>query len=160
MAAKGQSVKKVGFKTSKTKRLFLKTEKNSKQRTELCRWITPHGGVALKKRCCGIDQRRQGKVNGKIANGTHGYKVQPTDEIFFNGKKLFVTRNMVYILPTSRKTILQPMDDPQGPERLYQTDWKSNVRKSLSHRQALIAILPVFYYLTNDGDLTKTSHPS
>ena len=55
---------------------------------------------------CGVCSRREAivligkglvKVNGVFVTEP-GYKVQPTDEIYYNTKKLFVTKNLVYIL--------------------------------------------------------------
>lgn len=55
---------------------------------------------------CGISSRRDAaeiikdgkvKVNQQIISEP-GYKVQPNDEVVFNNKKVFITKNLVYIL--------------------------------------------------------------
>ena len=55
---------------------------------------------------CGVCSRRDAvefvnagkvKVNGEVVKEP-GYKIQEKDEVIYNGKKLFVTKNLVYIL--------------------------------------------------------------
>ena len=117
---------------------------------------------------CGISSRREAvelistgkvKVNGAIATEP-GYKVQPTDEIMFNGKKLFVTKNLVYILLNKPKDYITTTDDPQGRKTVLQL-----IQKATDERVYPIGRLDRntsgVLLLTNDGDLTqKLSHPS
>ena len=161
MAAKGQSVKKVDSKTSKTKAAVSKTEKNSKTTDTVMplNKFLAHCGVASRRDAVALISEGKVKVNGKIATEP-GYKVQPTDEIFFNGKKLFVTRNMVYILLNKPKDYITTTDDPQGRKTVLQL-----IEKATSERVYPIGRLDRntsgVLLLTNDGDLTqKLSHPS
>ena len=117
---------------------------------------------------CGISSRREAvelistgkvKVNGTIATEP-GYKVLPTDEIIFNGKKLFVTKNLVYILLNKPKDYITTTDDPQGRKTVLQL-----IQKATDERVYPIGRLDRntsgVLLLTNDGDLTqKLSHPS
>ena len=117
---------------------------------------------------CGISSRREAvelistgkvKVNGVIATEP-GYKVLPTDEIIFNGKKLFVTKNLVYILLNKPKDYITTTDDPQGRKTVLQL-----IQKATEERIYPIGRLDRntsgVLLLTNDGDLTqKLSHPS
>lgn len=89
-----------------------------------------------------------------------GYKVQPNDEVKYNGKKLFVTKNLVYILLNKPKDYLTTTDDPQGRKTVLQL-----IQAATSERVYPIGRLDRntsgVLLLTNDGDLTqKLSHPS
>jgi 23S rRNA pseudouridine2605 synthase len=89
-----------------------------------------------------------------------GYKVQQTDEIFYNGKKLFVTKNLVYILLNKPKDYITTTDDPQGRKTVLQL-----IKQATDERVYPIGRLDRntsgVLLLTNDGDLTqKLSHPS
>ena len=117
---------------------------------------------------CGVCSRREAitligkglvKVNGAIITEP-GYKVQPTDEIYYNTKKLFVTKNLVYILLNKPKDYITTTDDPQGRKTVLQL-----IQKATTERVYPIGRLDRntsgVLLLTNDGDLTqKLSHPS
>jgi 23S rRNA pseudouridine2605 synthase len=117
---------------------------------------------------CGVGSRRdavpfikEGKVtvNGKVVTEP-GYKVTEQDEVKYNGKKLFVTKNMVYILLNKPKDYITTTDDPQGRKTVLQL-----IKNATTER-----IYPVgrldrntsgVLLLTNDGELTqKLTHPS
>ncbi|MFZ1528794.1 MAG: pseudouridine synthase [Ferruginibacter sp.] len=117
---------------------------------------------------CGISSRRdavafisEGKVKVNKAVVTEpGYKVQPSDEVFYNGKKLFVTKNLVYILLNKPKDYITTNEDPQGRKTVLQL-----IKAATSERVYPIGRLDRntsgVLLLTNDGDLTqKLSHPS
>lgn len=117
---------------------------------------------------CGVCSRRdavalitEGKVKVNKAVITEpGYKVQPNDEVFYNGKKLFVTKNLVYILLNKPKDYITTSDDPQGRKTVLQlikaaTDERIYPIGRLDRNTSGVLLL------TNDGDLTqKLSHPS
>lgn len=117
---------------------------------------------------CGVGSRRdavplikEGKVtvNGNIVTEP-GFKVTDKDVIMFNGKKLFVTKNMVYILLNKPKDYITTTDDPQGRKTVLEL-----IKHATSER-----IYPVgrldrntsgVLLFTNDGELTqKLTHPS
>ena len=117
---------------------------------------------------CGISSRRDAvelinagkvKINGAIATEP-GYKVQPTDEIIYNSKKLFITKNLVYILLNKPKDYITTTDDPQGRKTVLQLTQKATDERiypigRLDRNTSGVLLL------TNDGDLTqKLSHPS
>ena len=117
---------------------------------------------------CGISSRREAvelittgkvKINGVIATEP-GYKVQPTDEIIYNTKKLFITKNLVYILLNKPKDYITTTDDPQGRKTVLQLTQKATDERiypigRLDRNTSGVLLL------TNDGDLTqKLSHPS
>lgn len=131
---------------------------------------TPTGSMPLNKYLahCGVCSRRDGvtlitggkvKVNGKVMNEP-GYKVSHADEVIFNGKKLFVTKNLVYILINKPKDYITTTDDPQGRKTVLQL-----IKAATNERVYPIGRLDRntsgVLLLTNDGDLTqKLSHPS
>jgi len=117
---------------------------------------------------CGISSRREaaqliseGKVKvNKVVITQPGYKVLPNDEVIYNNKKLFVTKNLVYILLNKPKDYLTTTDDPQGRKTVLQL-----IKPATNERVYPIGRLDRntsgVLLLTNDGDLTqKLSHPS
>lgn len=118
-----------------------------------------HCGVCSRRDAIAIIKEGNVKVNGKPLMEP-GYKVQPTDEIIYNGKKLFVTKNLVYILLNKPKDYITTTDDPQGRKTVLQL-----IQKATTERVYPIGRLDRntsgVLLLTNDGDLTqKLSHPS
>jgi len=131
---------------------------------------TPTGIMPLNKYMahCGVCSRREAvelinagkvKVNGTLATEP-GYKIKETDEVVYNGKKLFVTKNLVYILLNKPKDYITTTDDPQGRKTVLQL-----IKHATTERVYPIGRLDRntsgVLLLTNDGDLTqKLSHPS
>ena len=117
---------------------------------------------------CGVGSRRdavplikEGKitVNGNIVTEP-GFKVTDKDVIVFNGKKLFVTKNMVYILLNKPKDYITTTDDPQGRKTVLQL-----IKQATTERIYPIGRLDRntsgVLLFTNDGELTqKLTHPS
>jgi len=117
---------------------------------------------------CGICSRRDAvllitegkvKINGMVVVEP-GYKVKSTDEIVFNNKKIFITKNLQYILLNKPKDYITTTDDPQGRKTVLQL-----IQKATTERVYPIGRLDRntsgVLLLTNDGDLTqKLSHPS
>ena len=117
---------------------------------------------------CGVCSRRDAvaliiagkvKVNGTAATEP-GYKVKETDEVVYNNKKLFVTKNLVYILINKPKDYITTTDDPQGRKTVLQL-----IQKATAERVYPVGRLDRntsgVLLLTNDGDLTqRLSHPS
>ncbi len=118
-----------------------------------------HCGVCSRRDAVALITEKKVKVNGKVSLEP-GYKVQPTDEVVYNGKKLFVTKNLVYILLNKPKDYITTTDDPQGRKTVLQL-----IEKATTERVYPIGRLDRntsgVLLLTNDGDLTqKLSHPS
>ena len=53
------------------------------------------------------------KVNGEVVTEP-GHKVSAKDEVSVNGKKIFLAKNLVYILLNKPKDYITTTDDPQG----------------------------------------------
>lgn len=117
---------------------------------------------------CGICSRRDAvaliiegkvKINGSVVKEP-GYKIQPTDQIFYNNKQLFVTKNLQYILLNKPKDYITTTDDPQGRKTVLQLI-KSATEERVYPIGRLDRNTSGVLLLTNDGDLTqKLSHPS
>jgi 23S rRNA pseudouridine2605 synthase len=117
---------------------------------------------------CGICSRRDAvalitdgkvKINGTIVKEP-GYKIQPTDQILYNNKQLFVTKNLQYILLNKPKDYITTTDDPQGRKTVLQLI-KSATEERVYPIGRLDRNTSGVLLLTNDGDLTqKLSHPS
>jgi 23S rRNA pseudouridine2605 synthase len=118
-----------------------------------------HCGICSRRDAVAIIAEKEVKVNGVICEEP-GYKVQPTDEVIYNNKKLYVTKNLVYILLNKPKDFITTTDDPQGRKTVLEL-----IKKATDERIYPIGRLDRntsgVLLLTNDGDLTqKLSHPS
>jgi len=168
MAAKGKAVAKPPV--AETKEQAKSTSKKIPSNKPGEKTVTTDTVMPLNKFLahCGVCSRRDAvalisegkvKINGTVATEP-GYKVLPTDEIVFNNKKLFVTKNLVYILLNKPKDYITTTDDPQGRKTVLQL-----IQKATTERVYPIGRLDRntsgVLLLTNDGDLTqKLSHPS
>ncbi len=117
---------------------------------------------------CGVTSRRDAVsliIDGKVTvNKTivtqPAFKVNEKDEVFFNGKRLFVTKNLVYILLNKPKDYITTTDDPQNRKTVLQltknaTDQRIYPVGRLDRNTSGVLLL------TNDGDLTQQlTHPS
>ena len=118
-----------------------------------------HCGITSRRDAVEIINKGNVKVNGVVVSEP-GYKVQPTDEVIYNGKKLFVTKNLVYILLNKPKDYITTTDDPQGRKTVLELIRAATVERvypigRLDRNTSGVLLL------TNDGDLTqKLSHPS
>jgi 23S rRNA pseudouridine2605 synthase len=128
---------------------------------------TPTGDMPLNKFLahCGVCSRREliktekVKVNGVVITEP-GHKVTDKDEVKFNGKRIFVQKELVYILLNKPKDYITTSEDPQGRKTIM------DLMKGITTQR----IYPVgrldrnttgVLLLTNDGELTqKLSHPS
>lgn len=116
---------------------------------------------------CGICSRRDAatlikdgkvKVNGKLITEP-GYKVSAKDEINFNGKKIFLAKNLVYILLNKPKDFITTTEDPQGRKTVLDI-----IKKATTERVYPVGRLDRntsgVLLLTNDGDLSqRLTHP-
>jgi len=118
-----------------------------------------HCGVGSRREAVPIIKEGKITVNGNIITEP-GFKVTEKDVIMFNGKKLFVTKNMVYILLNKPKDYITTTDDPQGRKTVLQL-----IKNATSERIYPIGRLDRntsgVLLFTNDGELTqRLTHPS
>ncbi|MEO7120661.1 MAG: pseudouridine synthase [Ginsengibacter sp.] len=117
---------------------------------------------------CGVTSRRDAValiIEGKVSVNKNvitqpAFKVNEKDDIFFNGKKLYVTKNLVYILLNKPKDYITTTDDPQNRKTVLQltknaTDQRIYPVGRLDRNTSGVLLL------TNDGSLTQElTHPS
>ena len=71
-----------------------------------------HAGVSGRREAAEIVKKGIVKVNGKIITEP-GHKISTKDEVIVNGKKIFLSKNLVYILLNKPKDFITTTDDPQ-----------------------------------------------
>jgi len=117
---------------------------------------------------CGVTSRRDAVsliIDGKVTVNKNivtqpAFKVNEKDDVFYNGKKLYVTKNLVYILLNKPKDYITTTDDPQNRKTVLQltknaTDQRIYPVGRLDRNTSGVLLL------TNDGDLTQElTHPS
>ena len=115
---------------------------------------------------CGVCSRRDaaemvklGKV--KVNNETitePGHKVSVKDEVKVNGKKIFLAKNLVYILLNKPKDYITTTDDPQKRKTVLDL---IKLKERIYPVGRLDRNTSGVLLLTNDGELSqKLSHPS
>jgi 23S rRNA pseudouridine2605 synthase len=117
---------------------------------------------------CGIASRREAVsliIAGKVIVNKNlitqpAFKVNDKDDIFYNGKKISVTKNLVYILLNKPKDYITTTNDPQNRKTVLQLT-KAATDKRVYPVGRLDRNTSGVLLLTNDGDLTqKLTHPS
>ena len=114
---------------------------------------------------CGVSSRRdaaelvkEGKV--KVNNETitePGHKVSSKDEIKVNGKKVFLARNLLYILLNKPKDYLTTTEDPQSRKTVLDL---IKVKERIYPVGRLDRNTSGVLLLTNDGELSQLlTHP-
>src|SRR5262249_12116314 len=89
-----------------------------------------HAGVCGRREAADLVRQGIVKVNDELVTEP-GHKVSAKDEVRVNGKKIFIAKNLVYILLNKPKDYITTTDDPQKrktvldligratPERVY-----------------------------------------
>lgn len=118
-----------------------------------------HSGVAARRDAAELVKQGLVKVNGETVNEP-GFKVSAKDEIRVNGKKIFLAKNLVYILLNKPKDFITTTDDPQGRKTVLDIIARATTERvypvgRLDRNTSGVLIL------TNDGELAqKLTHPS
>jgi 23S rRNA pseudouridine2605 synthase len=118
-----------------------------------------HSGICARREAAELVKKGLVKVNGELVTEP-GHKVSARDEIKVNGRKVWLAKNLVYILLNKPKDYITTTDDPQNrktvldiigratPERVYPVG-------RLDRNTSGVLLL------TNDGELAqKLTHPS
>src|SRR5215813_5888951 len=118
-----------------------------------------HAGVCARREAAEMVKKGLVKVNNQVITEP-GHKVSSKDDIRVNGKKIFLAKNLVYILINKPKDYITTTDDPQ----------KRKTVLDLIQRATRERVYPVgrldrntsgVLLLTNDGELAqKLTHPS
>ncbi len=118
-----------------------------------------HCGVCSRRDAVTIIKEGKVKVNDALIIEP-AFKVSERDDVKFNGKKLFVSKNLVYILLNKPKDYITTTDDPQGRRTVLQLT-KMATTERIYPVGRLDRNTSGVLLLTNDGELTqKLSHPS
>ena len=118
-----------------------------------------HSGVAARRDAAEMVKKGLVKVNGKLVTEP-GHKVTAADDIRVNGKKIFLAKNLVYILLNKPKDYITTTEDPQGRKTVLDL-----IRRATTERVYPVGRLDRntsgVLLFTNDGELAqKLSHPS
>jgi len=118
-----------------------------------------HAGISGRREAADIVKKGLVKVNGILITEP-GHKVSSTDEVRVNGKKVFIAKNLVYILLNKPKDYITTTNDPQ--ERKTVLDIIRNATKERVYPVGrLDRNTSGVLLLTNDGELAqKLTHPS
>ncbi|MGN6195570.1 MAG: pseudouridine synthase [Ginsengibacter sp.] len=150
-----QKKKEIADKTSFT---AAPEKKNAFQEMPLNKFIA-HCGITSRRDAVALITEGKVSVNKKVITEP-GFKVNEKDDVFYNGKKLFVTKNLVYILLNKPKDYITTTDDPQNRKTVLQltrnaTDQRIYPVGRLDRNTSGVLLL------TNDGALTQElTHPS
>lgn len=132
--------------------------KSSPELMPLNKYIA-HAGICARRDAAELVKKGIVKVNGETVTEP-GHKVSAKDEIKVNGKKVFLAKDLVYILLNKPKDYITTTDDPQ----------KRKTVLDIISRATKERVYPVgrldrntsgVLLLTNDGELAqKLTHPS
>lgn len=118
-----------------------------------------HAGVAARRDAAELVKKGLVKVNGAVVTEP-GHKVTAKDDVRVNGKKVFLAKNLVYILLNKPKDFITTTDDPQGRKTVLDIIGKATTERvypvgRLDRNTSGVLLL------TNDGELAqKLTHPS
>jgi 23S rRNA pseudouridine2605 synthase len=118
-----------------------------------------HCGVCSRRDAVTVIKEGNVRVNDVIIKEP-AHKVVGKDIVKLNGKEIFVSKNLVYILLNKPKDYITTTDDPQGRKTVLQLT-KMATTERIYPVGRLDRNTSGVLLLTNDGELTqKLSHPS
>lgn len=118
-----------------------------------------HCGVCARRDAAALVKEGVVTVNGNIISEP-GFKVTAKDVVTVKGKKISISRNLIYILLNKPKDYITTTDDPQGRKTVLDL-----IKTATTERVYPIGRLDRntsgVLLITNDGELAQTlSHPS
>lgn len=118
-----------------------------------------HAGICGRREAAEMVKQGLVKVNKQLITEP-GHKVTATDEVRVNGKRIFLAKNLVYILLNKPKDYITTTDDPQQRKTVLDL-----IRRATTERVYPVGRLDRntsgVLLLTNDGELAqKLTHPS
>ncbi len=137
---------------------ILHTKKPVTEQMPVNKYIA-HSGVAARRDAADMVKKGLVKVNNVVITEP-GHKVLPTDEVKVNGKKIFLAKNLVYILLNKPKDYITTTDDPQNRKTVLDIIGRATTERvypvgRLDRNTSGVLLL------TNDGELAqKLTHPS
>jgi 23S rRNA pseudouridine2605 synthase len=118
-----------------------------------------HCGVSGRREAADLVKEGKVKVNNVVITEP-GHKIAPTDEVKFNGKKLFISKNLVYILLNKPKDYITTTSDPQNRKTVLDIISRATTERVYPVGRLDRNTSGVLLF-TNDGELAqKLTHPS
>lgn len=150
--------KKKEAREKQTTAPVIEREKVALEQMPLNKYLA-HGGVSSRREAADLIKDGNVKVNGNVVTEP-GYKMADGDEVTVNGKKIFITKNLVYILVNKPKDYITTTDDPQKRKTVLDL-----IKKATQERVYPVGRLDRntsgVLLITNDGELAqKLTHPS
>jgi 23S rRNA pseudouridine2605 synthase len=117
-----------------------------------------HAGVSGRREAAEIVKKGLVKVNNEIVTEP-GHKVSAKDEVKVNGKKVFLAKNLVYILLNKPKDYITTTDDPQNRKTVLDIIGRATTERVYPIGRLDRNTSGVLLF-TNDGELAqKLTHP-
>lgn len=117
-----------------------------------------HAGICGRREAAEMVKQGLVKVNNELVSEP-GHKVSAKDEVKVNGKKIFLAKNLVYILLNKPKDYITTTDDPQNRKTVLDIIAKAT-RERVYPVGRLDRNTSGVLLLTNDGELAqKLTHP-
>lgn len=118
-----------------------------------------HAGICGRREAAEMVKKGLVKVNNELVIEP-GYKVSPKEDVRVNGKKIFLAKNLIYILLNKPKDYITTTDDPQKRKTVLDI-----IGRATNERVYPVGRLDRntsgVLLLTNDGELAqKLTHPS
>jgi 23S rRNA pseudouridine2605 synthase len=118
-----------------------------------------HAGVCARREAAEIVKKGLVKVNNELVTEP-GHKVSAKDDIRVNGKKVFLAKNLVYILLNKPKDYITTTDDPQNRKTVLDIIGRATKERVYPVGRLDRNTSGVLLF-TNDGELAqKLTHPS
>jgi len=118
-----------------------------------------HAGICGRREAAELVKEGKVKVNNELVTEP-GHKVSGKDEVRVNNKRIFLAKNLVYILLNKPKDYITTTDDPQKRKTVLDL-----IRQATTERVYPVGRLDRntsgVLLLTNDGELAqRLTHPS
>jgi len=118
-----------------------------------------HSGICSRRDAADMIKIGKVKVNNELVTEP-GHKVSSKDEVRVNGKKVFIQKNLVYILLNKPKDYITTTDDPQKRKTVLELISRATEERVYPVGRLDRNTSGVLLF-TNDGDLSqKLTHPS
>src|SRR6476659_9923084 len=118
-----------------------------------------HAGICARREAAEIVKQGKAQVN-RVVVYEPSFKVSSKDEVFVNGKQVFLRENLVYILLNKPKDYITTAKDPEGRKTVFDLI-KHATKERVYPVGRLDRNTTGVLLMTNDGELAqKLTHPS